>query len=130
MSQENAEIVRRALAKFESGNFWVPEFFDPGVRIRWLDSVFMQTETVGLQEMSDFMKTWLESWDELSLVPERVLPAGDQVVVICAWHARSKTGVHTEWRHGGVWTLRDGRITSVIAYPDPEEALEAAGVRE
>jgi ketosteroid isomerase-like protein len=131
MSQENVEIVRRVLAEFQSGNFWVPEFFDPAVHIKWLDSVFTQSETVGLQEMSDFMKTWLESWDSLSLIPERVIDAGDQVVVISAWHAQSKiSGVHTEWRHAAVWTLRDGRVTGVIAYTDPEEALEAVGLRE
>jgi ketosteroid isomerase-like protein len=131
MSQENVDIVRRVLAKFQSGNFWVPEFFDPAVHIRWLDSVFTQSETVGLQEMSDFMKTWLETWDDLSLIPERVVDAGDQVVVISAWHAQSKTSaLHTEWRHGAVWTLRDGRVASVIAYTDPEEALKAAGVQD
>lgn len=30
MSRENVEIARRVQAEFEKGNFWVPEFFDPG----------------------------------------------------------------------------------------------------
>ena len=29
MSQENVEVVKRALAEFQRGNFWVPEFFAP-----------------------------------------------------------------------------------------------------
>jgi hypothetical protein len=53
MSEENVEIVRRAFAQFEQGNFWVPEFFDPSVRIRWLDAVGTESETVGLQAMSE-----------------------------------------------------------------------------
>jgi ketosteroid isomerase-like protein len=131
MSEENVEIVKRALAEFQHGNFWVPEFFDPNVRIRWLDAVGAKSETVGLQDMSNFMKNWLETFDNLSMVAARVIDVGDQVVVIAAWQGRGKaSGVDTEWRHGAVWTLRDGRVISVIGYREPSDALEAAGLSE
>ena len=53
MSQENVEIVRRAFAEFEQGNFWVPEVFDPSVRIEWLDAMpGGTTETVGLEQLA------------------------------------------------------------------------------
>ena len=39
MSEENVEIVRRLYSATEQGNFWVPELFDPQVRIVWLDGV-------------------------------------------------------------------------------------------
>jgi ketosteroid isomerase-like protein len=131
MSQENVEIVRRAFGEFARGNFWTPEFFDPGVRIRWLDAVGTEAETVGLQAMGSFVLNWLESWDELTLAAERIIDAGDQVVVFAAWRGRGKaSGVATEWRHGAVWTLREGRVISIVAYSEPAEALEAAGLRE
>ena len=78
MSQENVEIVRQAFAEFQSGNFWVPEFFDPDVRIRWLDAVGSPSETVGLQDMSDFMLNWLGTFDNVSMVAEQVIDAGDR----------------------------------------------------
>ena len=93
MSQENVEIVKRALAEFQRGNFWVPEFFEPDVRIRWLDAVGAPSETVGLQDMSTFMLNWLETFDNMSMVAERVVDAGDQVVVIAAWQGRGKLPV-------------------------------------
>jgi ketosteroid isomerase-like protein len=131
MSQENVEIVKRALAEFQRGNFWVPEFFEPDVRIRWVDAVGAPSETVGLRDMGDFMLNWLETFDQMSMVAERVLDAGDQVVVIAAWHGRGKaSGVDTEWRQGTVWTLREGRVASVIGYGEPSDALEAAGLSE
>ncbi len=131
MSQENVEIVKRALAEFQRGNFWVPEFFEPDVRIRWLDAVGAPSETVGLQDMSTFMLNWLETFDNMSMVAERVVDAGDQVVVIAAWQGRGKaSGVDTEWRQGTVWTLRDGRVASVIGYQEPSDAFEAAGLSE
>ena len=128
MSQENVEIVKRALAEFQRGNFWVPEFFEPDVRIRWLDAVGAPSETVGLQDMSTFMLNWLETFDNMSMVAERVVDAGDQVVVIAAWQGRGKaSGVDTEWRQGTVWTLRDGRVASVIGYQEPSDAFAAVG---
>ncbi|HXE98924.1 MAG TPA: nuclear transport factor 2 family protein [Solirubrobacterales bacterium] len=131
MSQENVEAVQRAFAEFEKGTFWVPEFFDPSVRIEWLDAVGTESETVGLQAMSDFMKNWLEVHDNLTLTAERIIDAGDQVVVFATWGGRGKaSGVPTEWRHGQVWTMRDGKATGVMSYRDPAEALEAAGVSE
>ena len=131
MSQENVEIVTRALAEFQRGNFWVPEFFEPDVLIRWLDAVGAPSETVGLREMGNFMLNWLDTFDHMSMVAERVVDAGDQVVVIAAWQGRGKaSGVDTEWRQGTVWTLRDGRVASVIGYGEPSDALEAVGPSE
>ena len=131
MSQENVEVVKRALAEFQRGNFWVPEFFEPDVRVRWLDAVGAPSETVGIQDMSNFMLNWLETFDNMSMVAERVVDAGDQVVVIAAWQGRGKaSGVNTEWRQGTVWTLRDGRVASVIGHQEPSDALEAAGLSE
>jgi ketosteroid isomerase-like protein len=114
-----------------SGNFWVPELFEPDVRIRWLDAVGAPSETVGLRDMSNFILNWLETFDDLSMVAERVVGAGDKVVVIAAWQGRGKaSGVDTEWRQGTVWALRDGRVASVIGYQEPSAALEAGGLAE
>lgn len=125
------EIVRRAYAEFERGNFWVPEFFDPSVRIKWLDAVGAESETVGLEAMSDFMRTWLEVHEDLKLTAERIIDAGDHVVVVSAWRGRGKaSGVPTEWRHATVVTLREGKVVSMAGYTDPAEALEAAGLSE
>ncbi len=131
MSRENVEVVRRAFGEFERGNFWMPELFDPAIRIRWLDAVGTEAETVGLHAMSSFLLNWLQSWDELALAAERIIDAGDRVVVLSAWRGRGKTsGVETEWRHGEVWTLREGRVISIVAYDEPTDALEAAGLLE
>jgi ketosteroid isomerase-like protein len=131
MSQENVEIARQAFGDFARGNFWIPERFDPEVRIRWLDAVGMETETVGHQAMSSFVLNFLESWDEITLAAERIIDAGDKVVVFAVWRGRGKaSGAPTEWRFGAVWTLREGRVIDIESYRDPAEALEAAGLRE
>jgi ketosteroid isomerase-like protein len=132
MSQENVEIVQRAFTEFERGNFWVPEIFDPSVRVVWLAALAGEgIETVGLDVMTRSIKDWLQSFEQLTTVPERFIDAGDQVVVIAEWRGRGKaSGVFTKWRFGVVWTLRDGKVISLVSYTDPAAALESVGLSE
>ena len=132
MSRENVEIVRRAFAEFERGNFWVPEVFDPSVRVVWLDALPVgEPESVGLQGLSQGIKRWVEPFEHVTIGLERIFDAGDQVAVIAAWRGRGKaSGVDAEWRFGAVLTVRDGKVISLISYSDPAEALEAVGLRE
>jgi ketosteroid isomerase-like protein len=131
MSEENVKVVRRLYAETERGNFWVPEFFDPDIRIRWLDAVGTESETVGLEAMSDFMTNFLDVHENLTLTAERIIDAGYQVVVLSAWRGRGKaSGVPTEWRFANLLTLREGKVVSIVAYSELTDALEAAGVSE
>ena len=102
MSLENVKTVQSAFAEFDRGNFWVPEVFDPSVRIVWLLRPGpIPAQSVGLDQLGSILKAWFESWERVTLSAERFIDAGDQVIVIAAWHARGKaSGVATEWRHG------------------------------
>lgn len=125
------EVVQTAFAEFDRGNFWVPEVFDPSVRIVWLETLGpIPAQSVGLEQLGSVLKAWFESWERVTLTAERFIDAGDQVVVIAVWRARGKaSGVATEWRHGEVWTMRDGKAIDLTSYRDPAEALKAAGLR-
>jgi ketosteroid isomerase-like protein len=131
MSQDNVEIVRGAQAEFERGNFWIPEIFDPSIRVVWLPVVGGVEETVGLDGMARAMKEWMQSWEQVTSVAEQIIHAGDQVVIIAEWRGRGRaSGVLTKWRYGSVWTLLDGKVTEIVSYTDPDEALAAVGVSE
>jgi ketosteroid isomerase-like protein len=128
MSQENVEIVRGAFAEFERGNFWVPEIFDPSVRVVWLRVAGFVEETVGLDGMVRAMKEWMQSWEQVTTVAERIIDAGDQVVIIGEWRGRGKaSGVLTEWRYGAVYTLRDGKVTVIMSYKRPGRRPRSRG---
>jgi ketosteroid isomerase-like protein len=131
MSQENVDLVQGAHAEFERGNFWIPELFDPKVRVVWLPVAGGVQETVGLDGMARAMKEWMQPWEQVTNVAERIIDAGNRVVIIAEWRGRGKaSGVFTKWRYGSVWTLRDGKVTSIVSYTDPAAALEAVGLSE
>jgi ketosteroid isomerase-like protein len=70
-----------------------------------------------------------ESWGEWSFETERFIDAGDLVVVFARILAKGgASGVPIELETTHVWTVRDGRATSVQFYRVRSEALEAAGL--
>ena len=86
---------------------------------------------MGFDEVTEAMRSWLSAFDRATLTAERIIDAGEQVVAIAVWRGRGDaSGVDTEWRHGAVWTIREGKVLSIVSYADPAEALEAAGLSE
>ena len=91
----------------------------------------MEKETVGRHALGDVMKTWLEGYQDLTLVAEQLIDAGDQVVAVARWRGRGRrSGVVTEWPHASVFGVREGLVTSLVSYSEPRDALEAAGLSE
>ena len=140
MSKESVDIVRQVFAEWERGNF-SGALLHPEVRIRWLASITpatwhsspsageQQVETVGLEDATKFLRDFLSAFEGVTLSAEKIVDAGDKVVAIATWRGRGKiSGALTEWRHGGVWEVRDAKVASLISYPDPADAIRAAGL--
>jgi ketosteroid isomerase-like protein len=139
MSQENVDLVRNlyALGDFLNPN---PDEIDQVFR-DYLDEQFEarlppdypEGEPVfrgreGLDQLSAMLQ---EVWDEWRLEPERFLDAGDRVVVFARLLGKGgASGVPFELETTHVLTIHAGRVTSLHAYRDRSEALEAAGLRE
>ena len=125
------EIVRRFYSFTERGKFGLPEFFHPNVRVGWLDAIEFDRETVGLDALGRAMQIWLEPYEGVTLTADRIVEAGEQVVAQAVWRGRGRaSGALTEWPHGTVWTLEDGKVSSLISYSEPRDAFEAAGIPE
>ena len=56
---------------------------------------------------------------------------GDQVVAVVKGRMRHKdSSAEIENRTGQLWTFHNGKVRSMRMFPQPEKALEAAGLRE
>jgi ketosteroid isomerase-like protein len=132
MSNENAELIRRAHRAYASGDLdGMLELVDPDLEWTYLDPALEQpTPRIchGRQELEQVLRHWAEHglWAEL----EEVTSSGELVMV----------GVRTpgvdahHGRPGGdqaysVFTVREGRIVALRDCRDRQEALQVAGIR-
>ena len=90
--------------------------------------VDLQYEYRGHEGVRRYWREVHAPWDELSIDVHRVLAVGDEILVLFRFRAKGRGGMEVDAKFGQVGTLRDGLVTSVIAYPDWESAAEAAGV--
>jgi uncharacterized protein len=132
MSQENVAIVRRIYASWAPGsspaesNLLHPD-------IEWVNpSYALEPGTrTGIEAFTAITGELNETVSDFRMDVERFVDAGDRVAVIATMRGRgSGSGVEVENRHGSVWTIRDGKAVRFEWFSEPDEALEALGLRE
>jgi ketosteroid isomerase-like protein len=85
----------------------------------------------GPEECQSYLQELLTPYDVWAFEPEEFFQRGDQVAVIVKLRARPKgSSAELEIRNGHLWTVRDGKTERVELFPEPEKALEAAGLSE
>jgi ketosteroid isomerase-like protein len=82
--------------------------------------------------MRESWGNFLRAWDEFQGVPQKVIEAGNQVLVLNEFGGRGSTsGVPIEGMRGAaLFTFEAGRVVRLVLFTDWEQALEAAGLRE
>ncbi|MEK6272572.1 MAG: nuclear transport factor 2 family protein [Actinomycetota bacterium] len=131
MSQENVEILRHVYNAASRGD-WDGGLRDahPDCEARFVAGPQAGTHR-GRDEIVAALSDVTAAFDAWIIEPLEFFESGDQTVVIARNRLRPKgTGGEFEYRNGHIWTIRDGTILSLVGYPNPEEALEAAGLSE
>ena len=131
MSQENIEAVGRLYEAFSTGDFaraleqaepdfeWVPPERD------------IQGPAQGRDELQRLLRNQEEAYEQFRIEAEELTDHGDQVVAFIRIRGRGRSsGVEFDIRAATVWTFDEGRLVRGKAYPNRDEALEAAGLRE
>jgi ketosteroid isomerase-like protein len=139
MSEENLEIVRRLWENFQAGM----ERGDPGASFdselvaedsEWITVDEFEGQRVwrGREGFVDFIRTWTAEFDDWSIRLERLIDAGNDLVVSLTVQTASGkgSGVPVDLKVGQVVELKDGRQVRVTNYPSHADALEAAGLSE
>jgi ketosteroid isomerase-like protein len=72
-----------------------------------------------------------ETFEQLELRPERLFETDEHIVVVLSMVGRGRhSGAPVEERIAHLFTVRDGVVTSLQVYSDPNAALAAAGSAE
>ena len=130
MSEENVEVVRKAIAYEYHGvgnRAEAEAIFDPQVVLNPID----EAASSGFDAMRSDMERWASAFAELKVTIEEIIDAGDQVVVVAHHQGQGRaSGVKVDTRFYEVYTLREGKVSRVDEYTERAEALEAAGLSE
>ena len=129
MSQENVDVVRRALSarrtEFE-------EVLDPALRLDLSERVFNPAVYEGYEGIMRWRADVGDVWDSYRSEPEEFFDRGDLVVVFTRERGRAKgSGIEVDQHPTALLCrLRAGRVTEIRLYHDRERALRDAGLAE
>lgn len=133
VSQGNVELVRSMLADFSAFNrvlaVLAPDFaWDLSTFEGWTG----QKRFEGADAFIEFMRSWMEPYDDLQLESEEIVEAdGDKVVAVLRQRGRLRgSDSSVEMRYGIVYTVEGGQIRRARVYATPDEALESVSLRE
>jgi ketosteroid isomerase-like protein len=132
MSNENAELIRRAYQAYAKGDLDpMLELVDPDLEWTYLDpAVAHPTLQIcrGRQELEQVLRHWAEhglraELDELASSGELVM-VGVRTPGVDAYYGRRGND-----RAYSVFTVREGRIIALRDCRDRQEALQLAGIQ-
>ena len=128
MSQENVEIVRKAVEAYARGDLGTAlTYADPNVVWNPVEEAAAQ----GQDAIRANVERWEIEWEDYAASPEEYIDAGDQVLVSVHWSGRGRgSGLHVDIRTYMVCTLRDGKLIRMDEFIERPEALKAAGLSE
>jgi ketosteroid isomerase-like protein len=132
MSRENVEIVRKAIdASNRRDVLMARALWHTEAEVDWsrsrgpLKGVYR-----GREEVETFQDEFWSMFEKVELEAHGFMQAGSDVVVPNTAHLRGRDGMEVSARSAFVYTVEDGRITRLQMFQEPDEALEAAGLRD
>jgi ketosteroid isomerase-like protein len=133
MSQENVEIVRGLLARWERGDYDTVEMFDPQVEFTRTgggsDVLGYTTKSHGIEGLWAALGAWGDEWTDWSVQAEGFTEVDARVLVLARQRAIGRrSGVPMTNLDAWVFSLRCGRIVRWDAYWNPAEARSALGI--
>jgi ketosteroid isomerase-like protein len=130
MSQENLEIVRRAMDAYNARDLTtylaaISESIRFQSRFSAVDRVIYR----GHADMRGYFANLDEVWSRYEMELERMVPAGPQVAALCHLFAVGRdSDLQLEEYPGVVFTLEAGTIVRMDSYPTHAETLQAIGL--
>jgi ketosteroid isomerase-like protein len=135
MSEENAEVIRRAFDDFNSRDWESWEVLHHADMVcippkDWPD--WPEAEPVyGIDAWLERVLLLLEPWHEQRLEIDSLRTTGDLVLMTGRWVATGRESqIEVDMPLTGLYTVTNGKIARIEFFVDPSEALEAAGLPE
>jgi|SRR5690242_19264815 len=130
MSQENVEVVRDLVDRWNSRDTSDTSYFQPDVEFLPLRAA-TEGPYHGIAGIERFLADTEQTFETFQVHPAEMLDLGEQVLVWGTGHARMKwSGIEIDFPIGGVFDFRDGKIARFEDFGSRGEALKAVGLEE
>jgi ketosteroid isomerase-like protein len=133
MAARNVEIVRQVYECVNQGRWdGLAELLDPNVaQYGTVGGLEEHTVVRGRNEIAQLYEREADAWDRQRIEPERLIDAGDRVLVFQREYQRGRSsGLELVVETAAVIDLRNGRVVRIQGYMDRAAALEAVGLSE
>ncbi len=132
MSQQNVEIVRRAIDALNRGDMDAALLSsDPEVEVDWSRSRGLTPGIHrGYEAVRAFWTNIHETFERVTVSPKEFIEHGEHVLVPNRTRFRGREGIEVDTRSTVVVTLRDGRILRWELFQERADAFEAMGLTE
>lgn len=105
------------------------ELADPDIVFRTSGSFpDLDAEYRGRDGVRRYWQTIRGAFESLNIDVAHVVERGDEILVLFRFRAKSSDGLELEQGFGQVARMRDGLVTSIVAYPDWQTAAAAVGL--
>jgi ketosteroid isomerase-like protein len=130
MSKENVDIVRDALEAYTRRDVEaLRTLADPDIVLDWSASRGWLADVYrGVDESLRFYADYFEAFDAIEIRPDRLIEAGDSVVVPNVAHQRGRDGIEVSARSTLVFTIRNSKLVRICLYQETEQALKDVGL--
>ena len=130
MSQENVEVVRRAMATFARTRDFGPLLASDAEWVNAPGSPFTVAAS-GSAGLREWLRDVDEAFEEWEPRVDAVIDAGKRVVVLSHFRGRGRgKGAEVEMELNVVYTVAAGQIVRIEGYYTREEAFQVAGLSE
>ena len=130
MSQENVEVIRRAIEHLSDTGELAEECYDPEVEYTTQPDAPCTRRTRASQGLQRSLESLREVWDSMKLEAREFIEADEAIVALTHFRLRGHSGVELEVDQAWTYRMRNGKIWRMEQYGSKQEALEAAGLSE
>jgi ketosteroid isomerase-like protein len=124
------------LVRFGYEQLWRDGDFDALLELADPDIVFttsgafpdLDAEYRGRDGMRRYWETIRGAFASLQMRVAHVVEHGDEILILFRFRGTSSSGLELERGFGQVGRMRDGLVTSIVAYPDWQSAAAAVGI--
>jgi ketosteroid isomerase-like protein len=131
MSEENVEIVRRAIEAWNQRDLpTMRALWRSDAEVDWSRSVGPLQGVYQGRALKTVSSEFWSTFEEVELETHGFRQAGSNVVVPNTAHLRGREGIEVTARSTFVYTVEKGQITRLRMFQAQADALEAAGLSE